>query len=362
LGVSQAGAVLQKSLRGERLSRADALCLFRSGDVLEIGMAADSFRWKLHPEPVVTYVVDRNINYSNVCCVGCSFCAFHRPPGAPDAYVQTFDELDRRIEETLALGGSAILLQGGLHPALKLEWYEDLLRHIKSRYPIWIHGFSPPEIMHMCRVSRLPLPEVMGRLIEAGLDSLPGGGAEILVDHVRKSLSPRKCTVNEWLAVHQEAHRRRLRTSATMMFGHVEKLEDRVKHLQRIRDLQDRTGGFLSFICWTFQNEHTRLSCPPATGSDFLRTLAIARLFLDNFRNVQSSWLTQGLKLGQVALRFGANDMGSIMIEENVVAAAGARFSTSEQGLRRLIRDAGYKPLKRDTLYRNLEAEEVPSQ
>lgn len=351
--VEKSAPVLEKVYRNERLTAEDAMRLFHSADLLELGMAADSVRRKFHPEPNVTYIVDRNINYTNVCYVECSFCAFYRSSLESDSYLHGLDLLDKKIEETIALGGTGILLQGGLHPELKLEWYEGLLRHFKTKFPgVWVHGFSPPEITNICKVSKLPLPVVMERLVAAGLDSLPGGGGEILVDRVRRIISPRKCMTNEWLAVHEETHRLNLRSSATMMFGHVETLEERVEHLQRIRDLQDRTGGFMSFICWTFQPENTLLECPTSTATDFLKTLAISRIFLDNIENVQSSWLTQGLKLGQVALQFGANDMGSVMIEENVVSAAGAHFHATEEDLRRLIQDAGYTPLKRDTIYR----------
>jgi cyclic dehypoxanthinyl futalosine synthase len=347
--------LLDKAVSGARLSQDDAVQLFYCDDLLALGMAADAVRRKFHPNSSVTYIIDRNINYTNVCNVECSFCAFYRAPKEQDVYLHAYEVLDKKIEETLALGGTGILMQGGLHPELKIDWYEALLRHIKSKYPIWIHGLSPPEIVNICKVSHLPLSTIMERLIAAGLDSLPGGGAEILVDRVRNIISPRKCTSSEWLAVHEEAHRQKLRSSATMMFGHMERLEERAEHLQKLRDLQDRTGGFMSFICWTFQPENTLLQCETATGADFLKTLAISRLFLDNIENVQSSWLTQGLKLGQVALRFGANDMGSVMIEENVVSAAGANFRATEEDLRRLIQDAGFRPLKRDTIYRIIE-------
>ena len=355
VAVDLKNSILEKVYANERLTQEDAVHLFHSNDLLELGMAANFMRQKFHPQPDVTYIIDRNINYTNVCYVECSFCAFYRSSLESDSYLHGLDLLDKKIEETLTLGGTGILLQGGLHPELKLEWYEGLLRHFKTKFPtIWVHGFSPPEITNISKVSKLPLSVVMERLVAAGLDSLPGGGGEILVDRVRKIISPRKCMTQEWLDVHEEAHRLNLRSSATMMFGHVETLEERAEHLQRIRDLQDRTGGFMSFICWTFQPENTLLKCPTSTGADFLKTLAISRIFLDNIENVQSSWLTQGLKLGQVSLQFGANDMGSVMIEENVVSAAGAHFVATEEDLRRLIRDAGYNPLKRDTIYRIL--------
>lgn len=354
--VESASTILEKVYRGERLNADDAIQLFHSDDLLGLGMAADFMRRKFHPEGTVTYIVDRNVNYTNICNVECSFCAFYRAPGESDSYLHGYEVLDQKMQETLDLGGTGILMQGGLHQELKIEWYEALLKHIKEKFPaIWIHGFSPPEIINICHVSRLPLPVVMERLVAAGLDSLPGGGAELLVDRVRKQISPRKCTTQEWLDVHEEAHRLGLRSSATMMFGHVETLEDRVEHLQKLRDLQDKTNGFMSFICWTFQPENTLLHCETSTAADFLKTLAISRLFMDNVQNVQSSWLTQGLKLGQVSLRFGANDMGSTMIEENVVSAAGAHNRATEEELRRLIRDAGFTPLKRDTIYRIIE-------
>ena len=354
--VEGVSAILEKACSGERLTAEDAIQLFHCDDLLELGMTADFVRKRIHPEGAVTYIIDRNINYTNICNVECSFCAFYRSQPEVDSYLHGYEVLDQKIQETLDLQGTGILMQGGLHQELKIEWYEALLRHVKEKFPaIWIHGFSPPEIINMCRVSRLSLPAVMERLVAAGLDSLPGGGAEILVDRVRRRISPRKCTTQEWLDVHEEAHRLGLRSSATMMFGHVETLEDRVEHLQRLRDLQDRTHGFMSFICWTFQPENTLLQCETSTGADFLKTLAISRLFMDNVENVQSSWLTQGLKLGQVSLRFGANDMGSTMIEENVVSSAGAHNTATEEELRRLIRDAGFTPLKRDTIYRIIE-------
>jgi len=358
MGVAvESGALsLEKVYSGERLTKEDAVQLFHSGDLLELGMAADFVRRKFHTDRAVTYIIDRNINYTNICNVECSFCAFYRSAGESDSYVHGYEVLDKKIEETLALSGTGILMQGGLHPELKIEWYEALLRHLKEKFPtIWIHGFSPPEIVNLCHVSQLPLPVVIARLIASGLDSLPGGGGEILVDRVRRVISPRKCMSDDWLAVHEEVHRQGLRSSATMMFGHVEVLEERVEHLQKIRDLQDKTGGFMSYICWTFQPENTLLQCPVSTAADFLKTLAISRIFLDNIENVQSSWLTQGWKLGQVALDFGANDMGSIMIEENVVSAAGARNCATEEDLRRLIQDAGFHPFKRDTIYRIIE-------
>lgn len=325
-------------------------------DLLTLGQAAQEVRWRLHPEPAVTYVVDRNINYTNVCVSGCRFCAFYRSADSPEAYVLEREALGRKIEETLALGGTQILLQGGMHPDLPFSFYEDLLRWIKDRYPIHIHGFSPPEIIHLTRISRLDLETVLRRLREAGLDTIPGGGAEILVDRVREQVSPKKGSSAEWLRVMETAHRLGMRTTATMMFGHLDTPEDRIRHLLAIRDLQDRTGGFTAFIPWSFQSGNTDLPLLPVGGTEYLRLLALSRLVLDNVPNLQSSWVTQGPKVGQVALFFGANDLGSTMIEENVVAAAGISFRLSLEEMERLITDAGFFPRQRDTYYRSVVA------
>ena len=343
--------------RWERMSVEECTTLLESHDIARMGVAADEIRARRHPDNIVTYIIDRNINYTNVCNVVCTFCAFYRRPGAPDTYVRTFEEICTKIDETIALGGTGVLMQGGLHPDFGIEWYEDLLRSLREKYPgFQLHCFSPPEIHNIHLISKLDYETIMARLKEAGLYSLPGGGAEILDDEVRKRVST-KCTTDEWLAVMRAVHRAGLRSTATMMFGIGDKIEHRVRHLQRIRDLQDETGGFTAFIPWTFQRENTalgrRIKDEP-TGVDYLKMLAVSRLFLDNIENFQSSWLTQGLRLGQVALRFGANDMGSIMIEENVVSAAGANNRADEKMLQFLIREAGFIPQQRDILYKHV--------
>jgi cyclic dehypoxanthinyl futalosine synthase len=354
--------ILDKTLAGERMTAAECMALLESYDIARIGSAADEIRRRRHPDNIVTYIIDRNINYTNVCNVVCTFCAFYRRPGAPDTYVRTIDEICAKIDETIALGGTGVLMQGGLHPDFGVEWYEDLLRTLSAKYPgFQLHCFSPPEIHNLHLISGLDYETIMGRLKEAGLYSLPGGGAEILDDEVRKKVAT-KCTTDEWLAVMRAVHRVGLRSSATMMFGIGDRIEHRVRHLQRIRDLQDETGGFTAFIPWTFQRENTalgrRIKDEP-TGIDYLKTLSVSVLFLDNIENFQSSWLTQGLRLGQVALRFGANDMGSIMIEENVVSAAGAKNEADEKMLRYLISEAGFIPQQRDILYRHVNRFEV---
>jgi cyclic dehypoxanthinyl futalosine synthase len=338
------------------LTKTQALDRLRSDDLIGLGMEADAVRQRLHPGGVVTYIVDRNINYTNVCTEYCSFCAFYRPPGSPEGYLEALDSIFQKIEETLALGGTGVLMQGGLHPDLKIDYYENLLSSIKWRYPqIHLHCFSSPEILNIAEVSGLPLGETIRRLQAAGLDSIPGGGAEILDDEVRRRISRLKCTTEEWLAVHRTAHQLGMRTTATMMFGCGETLEHRINHLEHIRQLQEETGGFTAFIPWIFQAAHTSLGRTvkdEATGIDYLKTLAVSRIYLDNILNVQASWLTPGLKICQIALRFGGNDVGSILIEENVVRATGCLNRTNEAELCRLIRDAGYRPIKRDTLYR----------
>jgi cyclic dehypoxanthinyl futalosine synthase len=340
------------------MTRQEAIELFRSDDLIGIGMAADAARRKLHPHGIVSYIVDRNINYTNVCVVRCSFCAFYRDPGHPEGYLHSKESIYGKIEETLALGGTGILMQGGHHPELPLEWYEDLLRSFKERFPrLHVHAFSPPEIQHIVRVSRRPLEEVLGRLKSAGLDSIPGGGGEILVDEVRRTISPLKTMSSEWLAVMEAAHALGIPTTATMMFGHVESYDDRVTHMDRIRGLQDRSlsrgaASFTAFISWTYKTENTALGGREVSSAEYLRTQALSRLFFDNIPNIQSSWVTQGKEIGQVALKFGANDMGSTMIEENVVRAAGAYGCTTRTEIERLIREAGYIPQQRDTLYR----------
>src|SRR6266508_5720779 len=348
-------------MAGERLDTDDCTALLESYDIARIGAAADEIRQRRHADNVVTYIIDRNINYTNVCNVVCTFCAFYRRPGASDTYVRTIDEICEKIDETIALGGTGVLMQGGLHPDFGIEWYEDLLRTLRAKYPgFQLHCFSPPEIHNIHLIAGLDYETIMGRLKEAGLYSLPGGGAEILDDEVRKRVAT-KCTTDEWLAVMRAVHKVGLRSSATMMFGIGDRIEHRVRHLQRIRDLQDETGGFFAFIPWTFQRENTALGrkiIEEPTGIDYLKMLAVSVLFLDNIENFQSSWLTQGLKLGQAALRFGADDMGSIMIEENVVSAAGASTHANERDLRYKIREAGFIPQQRDILYNYISLEE----
>jgi len=368
---AEARAVADAAAHGEvRLSPEQACMLLERGRLLDLGAAAGSMRRRLVPDDEVTFIVDRNVNYTNVCVSGCRFCAFYTSDDAPDAYVLTREQLAEKVAETIALDGTAILLQGGMHPNLGIEWYEGMLRDIKADHPaIHVHGFGPPEIVHIARLSGISTREVLQRLRDAGLDSLPGGGAEILVDRVRSHVSPKKATSDQWLDVMREAHKLDISTTATMMFGSVETLAERIEHLVRIREVQDAAVsgghvGFRAFIPWSFQPGNTELATDEtagagepvtaATGWDYLRTLAVSRLFLDNVRNVQASWVTQGGKVGQVALAFGSNDMGSTMIEENVVAAAGTHFMLARDELVRLIEDAGYTPVQRDTLYREV--------
>jgi len=335
----------------ERFSKEESLALYNHADLLALGELADLKRRLLNPKKLVTYIIDRNINYTNICISGCRFCAFFREDGAQGGYVLTREELARKIEETLSLEGVQILLQGGLHPTLPFSFYEEMLAFIKSEHPIHIHGFSPPEIVHMSRQSGLGIGQVLRRLRAAGLDSIPGGGAEILVDRVRQAVSPRKCSADEWLAVMEEAHKQGLKTTATMMFGHVETSEERIEHLMRLRELQDKTQGFTAFIPWPFQPHNTRITVDPVGGVEYLRMLAVSRIVLDNIPNLQASWVTQGPKVAQVALAFGANDFGSTMIEENVVAATGVSYQLSEKEIRRIITDAGYEPARRNMAY-----------
>jgi cyclic dehypoxanthinyl futalosine synthase len=338
------------------MTRSEAIDLFQSDDLIGIGMAADAVRRRLHPEGVVSYIIDRNINYTNFCTEYCSFCAFYRPMGHSEGYILPKETIFQKIQETLDLGGTGILMQGGLHPDLKIEWYEDLLSSIKARFPqIWCHCFSAPEITNIAEVSGLTLRDTIARLRDAGLDSIPGGGAEILDDAVRHRISRLKCGVDEWEDMHRTAHALGMRTTATMMFGCGETLEQRMNHFDLVRRIQEDTGGFTAFIPWPFQRENTSLGRfikQEATAVEYLKTLAISRLYLENIENIQSSWVTPGLKTCQMGLRFGGNDVGSIMIEENVVSAAGAHHCATEEQLRRLIRDAGFVPKQRDTLYR----------
>jgi cyclic dehypoxanthinyl futalosine synthase len=351
--------LLAKAVAGERLTPEEGLRLLESHDFASLGRAADEVTRRMHPENYRTYNIDRNINYTNVCTAVCDFCAFYRAPKAVDGYVLERDELYQKIEETLELGGDQILMQGGLHPDFKLEWYEELLHDIKSRFPqLNIHGFSPPEIYHFTKVSKLSLRTVLERLKAAGLGSLPGGGAEILVDRVRREITRGKVLTDDWLNVNRVWHELGGRSTATMMFGHVETLAERIEHLERLRQLQDETGGFTAFICWTFQPEHTDMAdVPPAGSFEYLKTNAVARLYLDNFANIQSSWVTQGLKIGQLALLYGANDMGSLMIEENVVAEAGTVHHLSLDEIRGAISELGFEPRQRNVHYQLMTPE-----
>src|SRR5712691_9887551 len=345
--------IAEKVRAGERLNAAEALELYRRAPTLLLGELADAVRVRKHPDGIVTYIIDRNVNYTNVCVARCNFCAFYRPVGSPEGYVLGFHELFRKIDETIAVGGIQLLLQGGHNPDLPLTWYEDLFRAVKQRYPSFkLHALSPPEVIHLSRLSQLPVPAVIDRLIAAGLDSIPGGGAEILVDRVRKILHCYgKATTDEWTGVMRDAHRAGLRTTATMMYGTVETDEERLEHLLRLRALQDETGGFTAFITWSYQPQHTELGGAEATGVDYLRTLALARIVLDNVDNLQASWVTQGGKVGQLSLAYGANDMGSVMIEENVVRAAGASYCMDEVEIVRNIEDAGFAAKRRNMQY-----------
>jgi cyclic dehypoxanthinyl futalosine synthase len=345
--------ILDKAVAGERITPEEGLRLLESHDLAAIGRAADEVARRLHPENYRTYNIDRNINYTNVCTAVCDFCAFYRTPKSKEGYTLDRQELLQKVQETVDIGGDQILLQGGLHPDYKLEWYEELLGDIKSRFPqVNVHGFSPPEIHHFTKVSKLSLREVLERLKAAGLGSLPGGGAEILVDRVRHAITRGKVLTDDWLNVNRVWHEMGGRSTATMMFGHVENLAERIEHLERLREVQDETGGFTAFICWTFQPDHTEMSnIPPAGSFEYLKTNAVARLYLDNFANLQSSWVTQGLKIGQMALLYGANDMGSLMIEENVVAEAGTVYHLTLDEIRRAIEDLGYEARQRNVFY-----------
>ena len=341
------------------LTRAEALDMFRSDDLIGIGMDADALRRKLHPSGTVTYVIDRNINYTNFCTEYCTFCAFYRPlkgPASKEGYILDFDTIYDKIAETVELGGTGVLMQGGLHPDLKIEWHEKLLSGIKQRFPqVHLHCYSASEILALCEYSNLSIRDTIARLRDAGLDSIPGGGAEILDDEVRHKIARLKCGTQEWLEVHRTAHSLGMRTTATMMFAVGETMEHRVNHFQHIYDLQQETGGFTAFIPWSFQPQNTALGgrkWDEATAVEYLKVLAISRLFLSNIENIQSSWVTPGLKVCQMGLRFGGNDVGSVMLEENVVRAAGVNNCTTEEELRRIIRDAGFRPAQRDTLYR----------
>jgi len=341
------------------LSKQQALDLYRCDDLIGLGMEANALRRKLHPDDVVTYIIDRNINYTNYCTEYCTFCAFYRPlkgPKAKEGYILDFDTIYDKIRETVELGGTGVLMQGGLHPDLKISWHEQMLRGIKQRFPkVHLHCYSASEVIAIAEYSDLSIRDTIIRLRDAGLDSIPGGGAEILDDEVRYKIARLKCLTEDWLNVHRTAHQLGMRTTATMMFGVGESCEHRVNHLQRLYELQEETGGFTAFIPWTFQPANTALGgrhWEEATAVEYLKNLAISRLYLSNFLNVQSSWVTQGLKVCQLGLQFGGNDVGSIMLEENVVRAAGVTNCTTEEELRRIIRDAGFRPVQRDTLYR----------
>ncbi|MFM7118613.1 MAG: cyclic dehypoxanthinyl futalosine synthase [Planctomycetota bacterium] len=351
--------LLEKAVSGQRLTPAEGLSLLQSGDLAAIGTAADAVTRRLHPESYRTYNIDRNINYTNICTAVCDFCAFYRGPKDPEGYVLPREQLHAKIAEAVSLGADQILLQGGLHPKFTLDWYEEMLQGIKQQFPmVNVHGFSPPEIYHFTKVNKLPLETVLQRLKAAGMGSLPGGGAEILVDRVRSAITRGKVMTDDWLNVMRVWHQLGGRSSATMMFGHVETLAERIEHLERLRQLQDETGGFTAFICWTFQPEHTQMAQTLPTGSyEYLKMLAVARLYLDNFANMQSSWVTQGLKVGQLALQFGANDMGSLMIEENVVAEAGTVHYLTLDEIRSSISELGYTPRQRNVHYQLLSSE-----
>jgi len=345
-----------KVLDGDRITPQEALLLLEHEKLPTLGALADMVRRLKHPERIVSYIIDRNINYTNTCNAFCSFCAFYRAPHHDEGYVLSVEEIEAKIRETYELGGNQILLQGGHNPDLNIDYYEDLFRRLKISFPdLWLHALSPPEIVHIYRASRLPLDETIRRLKAAGLDSIPGGGAEILVDRVRRELARNKCSADEWLDVMEEGHRQGLRSTATMMFGHVESRAERVEHLRRIRDLQDRTRGFTAFIGWTYQAENTDLGGDETTTADYLRTMAVARVFMDNIDNVQASWVTQGPKMGSASLAFGVNDMGSTMIEENVVSSAGTAHRMDESQIVAAIRDAGMIPRRRDMTYGRFE-------
>jgi cyclic dehypoxanthinyl futalosine synthase len=350
--------VVDKVLDGARITAEDAMVLYGL-PLNELGQLADQRRQKAKAEAfhgrgseIVTYIVDRNINYTNVCNVYCKFCAFYRTERDADHYVLSHEDIDRKIDELVSIGGIQILMQGGHHPKLGIDYYLDLLNHIREKYPqINIHAFSPPEFNHFAEVFRLPLREVILRFKEAGLGSIPGGGGEILVDHVRNRIAPLKCNTEQWLDVMRTAHEVGLNSSATMMFGHVEAAEDRIEHLERLRQLQDQTGGFTAFICWTFQPGNVVLKATPVGSAEYLRTQALSRIYLDNFENIQSSWVTQGPRIGQIALRYGANDFGSVMMEENVVSSAGTTFRITSEEIEELITEAGFEPRTRNNWY-----------
>ena len=345
----------------KRLTKEEALDLIRNADLKELGRLASARKKELHPKGITTFVIDRNINYTNICWVDCKFCAFYRHEKDADAYILTFDEIDAKIDELLEIGGTQILFQGGVHPKLKIEWYEDLVEHIHTKYPtITIHGFSSIELDFIAKVSRITIQEVLSRLKAKGLASIPGAGAEILSDKVRDIIAPKKIDSEVWVDVHRQAHKLDIMSTATMMYGTVESDEDIIDHWEMVRNLQDETGGFRAFIMWSFQGKHTKLleqipDMPKPSSNRYLRLLAVARLYLDNVPNIQSSWVTQGPYIGQMALRFGANDLGSTMMEENVVSSAGAAYTMAKDEMLNLIRDVGETPAVRNTAYKTLE-------
>jgi cyclic dehypoxanthinyl futalosine synthase len=349
---AEVDAILGRVVDGARMTPEEALLLFHSHDLSAIGQAAHEVRLRRHPHNVVTYNVDRNINYSNVCVATCTFCGFYDKPGGERGYVLPREVVGRKIEELQAIGGNQVLMQGGMNPDLKLEWFEDFFRWMKAKYGVHLHALSPPEIVVIARMAKLSLRDTIARLRDAGLDSIPGGGAEILDTPLRREISRGKCSAEEWLDVMRQAHLLGMRSSATMMFGHVETLRQRVEHLDKLRALQDETAGFTAFICWTYQNENVPLEADEVGSFEYLKTTAIARLYLDNFDHMQSSWVTQGPKVGQVALWYGCDDMGSTMMEENVVSEAGCIHSWDAQGIELAIRRAGFEPRRRDFFYR----------
>ncbi|MGM0419284.1 MAG: cyclic dehypoxanthinyl futalosine synthase [Thermodesulfobacteriota bacterium] len=351
-------SILKKAYSGKRITRDEAFELYENADLLSLGVYADIINKKKNNDNVITFVIDRNINYTNICVSGCRFCAFYKKPEQSGGYWITEKELEEKIKETKQLGGTQILLQGGLHPDKRLEDYVALLKYMKSNFDIHIHGFSPPEIFYIAEIEGISVDDVLQTLIKAGLGSIPGGGAEILVNEIREKVSPDKCNADQWLYVMERAHNLGLKTTATMMFGHIEKPEHIIEHMERLRDVQDKTGGFTAFIPWTFQPSNTDLSSKTATAAEYLRVLALSRIFLDNFRNIQASWVTQGSKIAQTALFFGANDLGSTMIEENVVKAADIDFRMPVEEMIRLITSAGYEAWQRDCFYNRIRQAE----
>src|SRR5215212_6604799 len=362
LSLATTGEILERALDGERITDDEALALLESRDLVAVGRAANELRSRRTDPERITFIIDRNLNYTNICTTDCDFCAFYRSPGdTREGYLLPKPVIFKKIEETLAIGGTGLLMQGGHHPDLGIDYYEDLFRSIKERYRIHLHALSPPEIQHISRRSKLSVPEVLTRLRDAGLDSIPGGGGEVLVDRVREIIAPKKTKTAEWLGVMRHAHRLGISTTATMMYGHVETLPERVEHMRRVRELQDETGGFRAFISWTFQSDGNRLGAlvtreAMPTSFDYLLTQAVSRIYLDNVKHIQSSWVTQGMKVGQVALEFGADDLGSVMIEENVVSAAGTTHRATTDDFVRAIKALGKVPVQRDTLYREIKA------